>query len=299
MSEKELLALTSANQNARYSSLDNFIIEERIGRGSFSVIYKARCRQDNSVVAMKEVQILDMVDSTARIDCMKEISLLQKLDHPNIIRYISSVIENNKLYIFLELADSGDLSRMIRNFRKIRKLIPERTIWKYFVQICDGLEHMHSKSIMHRDLKPANVLVTTGGVIKLGDLNLSRFFSPKTNAAQSIVGTPYYMSPERIHEKPYTFSSDIWSLGCLLYELAALHSPFFEERQNIYMLCRRIDKCLYAPIPSEIYSQEIGDLVSKCITANPSQRPDIVAVHKVAKEMNRLFLENKTPNQAK
>lgn len=238
-------------------------------------------------VALKKIKLFEMTDAKARSDCMKEIGLLQQLDHPNIIRYLSSFIDNNELHIVLELADAGDLQRMIKHFHNKGRPIPEKTVWKYFVQICHAVEYMHSKRIMHRDIKPANVFITAGAVVKLGDLGLGRYFSTCTTQLKTLVGTPYYMSPERIREHNYDFKSDVWSVGCLLYELAALQSPFFATDMTLKALCTKIESCSYPPLPQHLYSSTLCQLVDRCLTSDPAERPSASLLVHLSADMKR------------
>ena len=235
----------------------------------------------------------DLMDADERASYRKEVELLRDLHHPNIVQFFEWIESDDGEYLFIvmELAQIGDLAKLIKKARSRRKPLVERTIWKLFFQITAGLKHMHGSRIMHRDLKPANVFVSSGGRVKLGDLGLGRKFSSKTRAADSLVGTPYYMAPERINESPYDFSSDIWSLGCLLYEMAALRNPFYGEAMNLYTLCEKIDACEYPELP-ETYSATLRDLVAAIIVRDPAARPNVGEVYAIAKSMVQSYMED-------
>ncbi len=212
--------------------------------------------------------------------------MLQSLQHDNIVQYLDSSIDGDELIIVFEWAAAGDLKRQVRKANERGKPFEERVIWKYFSQICDAITHMHSRRILHRDLKPANVFLTLDGTVKVGDLGLGRMMSEHTFEAHSKVGTPLYMSPEVLRGDGYDWKSDVWSLGCVLYELAVLKSPFKAEGLDLYSLFQKISKGDYAP-PPEHYSSTLRELCVSMLSVDAKDRPDVAHVTAVANKMRR------------
>eukprot|EP00736_Rhodelphis_marinus_P002096 Rmarinus@m.16064 len=263
--------------------LDGYELQKPVGSGKFSTVYRAKRLSDGLLVAIKKIEVFD-IDAKTRERCLKEVKMMQSLTHPNITTYIDSMIEGNDLYIVLEWASQGDLRRLVREAAEAHSPFEEGTIWRLFAQIAEGLCYMHEKNMMHRDLKPANLFVTADRMLKLGDMGLSRQFSESTVEAYSKVGTPLYMSPEVLKGKGYDYKADIWSLGCILYELAALKSPFKNPKdQNLYTLFKRIESCNYDPLPDHL-SEELRHLVSSMIQINPSTRPSASEVVAAARK---------------
>ena len=123
----------------------------------------------------------------------------------------------------MEYADGGDLLQKITKWKQTRNQIPEEEVWSIFIQLIKGLQALHELKIVHRDIKCANLFLTKDGILKLGDLNVSKVAQ---GMLKTQTGTPYYASPEVWQDKPYDLKSDIWSVGCVLYETCALVPPF-------------------------------------------------------------------------
>ncbi|KXZ47461.1 hypothetical protein GPECTOR_35g899 [Gonium pectorale] len=252
-------------------------VQKAVGKGGYAVVYKGIRREDGRVVAVKKVEIFEM-SAKKRDRCLQEVTLLQQLDHPNIIQMLDAFIDENMLIIVFEWAPAGDLKRLIKKTAEQGKTLDESSIWSLFYQVTDGLRYMHQHRIMHRDIKPANVLVGANGALKLGDLGLGRQLSEQTMEAFSKVGTPYYVSPEVVRGAGYDWKSDVWSMGCLLYELACLRSPFEMEGANLYDVFQKISKGEYSPLPADQFSAPLRSLVGRMLQIDPAKRPELEEV---------------------
>ena len=255
-------------------SLSNFEIGKVLGKGSFSSVVLVKRKEDGITYAMKRVRI-SQLSTKERENALNEIRILASLQHKNIIGYKEAFFdeESKTLNIVMEFADDGDIEGKISHNKKFHMIFDEKTIWLWIIQILEGLKYLHENNIMHRDLKCANLFLMKNGLLKLGDLNVSKI--AKMGIAQTQTGTPYYASPEIWKDQPYDYKSDIWSVGCIIYEICKLRPPFTgTSLRNLY---ENISKGVYEPIPS-IYSRDMSKFIGMMLVVDPAKRPSAASL---------------------
>ena len=255
--------------NHTESSLNDFEIINEIGKGSYGNVYKVKRIQDGEIYAMKKVP-MEKLKQKEKENSLNEIRILASIDHPNVISYKEAFFDKDtyNLCIVMEHADCGDLENKINSHIKSKLYMSEKQIVGYFIQMLEGLKILHFNNIIHRDIKAANIFMFNSGLVKIGDLNVSKVFKSGVKFTQT--GTPYYSSPEVWCDKPYDFKADIWSLGCLLYEMLTLRAPF--RGTSMKSVFDKIMKGVYDPIPS-FYSKTIGMVLKMSLQKNPDLRP--------------------------
>ena len=260
-------------------------VKKLLGEGSFGKAFLCSRDSDEDLCVIKQIKVEDMTKQE-KDDVINESTILSKLDKPNIIKFFKffeSKTPQQTFNIVTEYADGGDLSEKIKEQNKTP--FKESDILDYFTQICLALKHIHEKKIIHRDLKSGNVFLMKSGLVKLGDFGIAKTFKNTMDKAKTMVGTPYYLSPEIIQGKPYDNKSDIWSLGVLLYEMMTFKMPF--EANTLPMLSMKIMRGNYTP-PSSMYTKDLREIVSKCLMVDPSRRPSIREILKMPIIQNRI-----------
>lgn len=250
-------------------SLKNFEIISKIGEGSYSTVFQVKRASDNQQYALKKVKLHSLKEKEKR-NALNEIRILASVNHPNIISYKEAFFdeESRSLCLVMEFADGGDLYKRILTYQRKGVYMSESFIWKLLIELTKGLKALHDLNILHRDLKCANVFLTNSGEIKLGDMNVSKV--SKDCIMHTQTGTPYYASPEVWKDIPYDTKSDMWSLGCVIYEAASLKPPFrAEDMEGLY---RKVIKGEFPPIP-RTFSSDLHSIIASLLQVNPSSRP--------------------------
>ena len=265
------------------SSIDNYEIIKEIGKGSFSNVYLVKKKDNLKEFALKKVNFSSM-SSKEKENALKEVNFLAEIKDINVIGYEESFYDNNTniLYLVMEYAPFGDLNKIISDNNKLKIYFSETELINIYLQISSGLKAIHEKHIIHRDLKSANIFIVQKNdlILKIGDFNVSKKID-YLNLKNTQTGTPYYASPEIWENKPYDFKSDIWSLGCLFYEIASLSTPF--KGLNMKELFECIEKGIFAPLPKQ-YSNNITKIIKMCLRHDANLRPNINEI--------KYFIEN-------
>ena len=249
--------------------MENFEVISKLGSGGFSKVYKVKRKIDSQVYALKKVQILNLSEKQ-KMSSLNEIRVLASIKSKYVVNYKEAFLDekDSTLCLVMEYADRGDLAKRIQEQKKKGKYFNEKDIWRVFIQLVKGLKSLHDLEILHRDIKSSNIFLFSDGTAKLGDLNVCKILSNNV-LGRTQAGTPSYAAPEVWMEKPYGLKSDIWSLGCVLYEIISLHCPFRGE--NVVELYNKILVGEFSRIPNK-FSDELNWIVLHMINLDIDKR---------------------------
>lgn len=246
-----------------------------IGRGAFGTVYMGMNLDSGELLAVKQVLIASNYASKEKTqahiqELEEEVKLLKNLSHPNIVRYLGTVREDDTLNILLEFVPGGSISSLLEKFGPF----PESVVRTYTKQLLVGLEYLHNHAIMHRDIKGANILVDNKGCIKLADFGASKQVAELAtiSGAKSMKGTPYWMAPEVILQTGHSFSADIWSVGCTVIEMVTGKAPWSQQYKEVAAIFFIGTTKSHPPIPDTL-SSDAKDFLLKCLQEEPKMRP--------------------------
>ena len=284
--------------------MEKYAFGDIIGHGNYGTCHVVTHLKENRRYVAKRIPVHDVA---ARGEALAEAQLLSKIKHPNVIAYKESFLSSPEkeeeeeeeasfegrgsrrqkrvaphrgdcLCIVTAYAEEGDLFTHIKRARESnpRRYFPERQVLDWTAQIALALDHIHAMRVMHRDLKTQNIFLGRGGVVKLGDFGISRVLERTDDFATTVAGTPYYLSPEVCQNQPYTLKSDVWSFGCVAYEIATLEHAFAAD--SLLSLVYRIvnGTCDYSEI-SQRYDARFCGLVEAMLRRDSAERPSVAA----------------------
>ncbi|TNJ27668.1 Kinase, NEK [Giardia muris] len=247
--------------------MENYVVERKIGEGSFGECYLCTHKATGQHVVIKEICIADMAPEELE-NTRRESSLLLQLRHPNVVHCLEAFDEAPFYYIVMNYCKEGELTRLIKDRSKSRIPFEEPLILRWVAQLASALWYIHDQKMIHRDLKTQNVFLDEHLNLQIGDFGVARTIGPGS-LATTFVGSPLYMSPELIEEKKYNSQSDMWSLGCIIFEMLCLKTAF--QARNMNML---IIKILSNQIPElpPMYSQELQEMCYNLLKQSPTER---------------------------
>eukprot|EP00054_Salpingoeca_dolichothecata_P025619 m.180385 g.180385 ORF g.180385 m.180385 type:complete len:469 (-) comp25418_c0_seq3:995-2401(-) len=250
---------------------DVFQLLEKLGEGSYGSVHKGLHKATGQIIAIKQVP----VDDSELQEIIKEISIMQQCDSPNVVRYYGSYFKSSDLWIVMEFCAAGSVADIMRLRKQTMKEQEIATILKYTLK---GLEHIHSRRKIHRDIKAGNILLNEKGEAKLADFGVAGQLSDTMAKRNTVIGTPFWMAPEVIQEIGYDTVADIWSLGITTIEMAEGKPPYADihPMRAIFMIPTNPSPVLREKNPD--WSNDIKEFVAQCLQRDPEKRPSATAL---------------------
>ena len=254
--------------------MENYEFLGNIGQGMSGKVYKARHKKENRFYAIKKLNFNE-INEKERIAIQDEVNLLKQLKHPNIVTYKDSFFDSdNCLNIVMVFCELGDMYTKIH--KQKGEYFPEEQILLWLAQLCLALSYVHDKQILHRDIKTQNIFIQNEHTIRIGDFGIAKGYNQNQDLGGSLIGTPLYMAPEVYNSsKKYSFRSDIWSLGCCIFEMCNLKNAFEAKSWNAVFV--KVNKGQRAQLNSR-YSLDMKNLVDSMLSVNGKNRPTIASI---------------------
>ncbi|XP_039380046.1 serine/threonine-protein kinase Nek11 isoform X5 [Mauremys reevesii] len=256
-----------------------YVLQQKLGRGSFGTVYLVsdkKAKQGEELKVLKEISVGDLKPNET-VEANLEAQLLSRLDHPAIVKFYASFVERESFCIITEYCEGRDLDCKIQEYKEAGKIFPESQIIEWFIQLLLGVNYMHERRILHRDLKAKNIFLKNN-LLKIGDFGVSRLLMGSCDLATTFTGTPYYMSPEALKHQGYDTKSDIWSLGCILYEMCCLDHAF--TGHNFLSIVLKIVEGNTPSLPDR-YPSKLNAVLHSMLNKNPSLRPSAAEILKI------------------
>ncbi|NXH92289.1 NEK11 kinase, partial [Edolisoma coerulescens] len=248
-----------------------YTIQRKLGNGSFGSVYLVndrKAKQGEELKVLKEISVGNLKPNET-VEANLEAQLLSKLDHPAIVKFYASFVERDSFCIITEYCEGGDLDFKIQEHKDSGKMFTQSQVIDWFIQLLLGVNYMHERRILHRDLKAKNIFLKDN-LLKIGDFGVSCLLMGSCDLATTFTGTPYYMSPEVLKHQGYNTKSDIWSLGCILYEMCCMNHAF--TGQNFLSVVLKIVEGETPSLPDR-YPSKLNAVLCSMLNKNPSLRP--------------------------